>query len=64
MTPDKVRNYRRDRNFQNNESIWVLKTIDKLPSKDIGKQFGITAEDVDITVELHQKYWEACLKSS
>jgi hypothetical protein len=44
--------------------MWVLKMIDKTPSEDIGTQFGLTAEDVDVTVELHQKYWEACLRSS
>jgi hypothetical protein len=59
MTPEQISEYLKNKNFQRNESMWVLSTVDKLPPEDIGKQFGISADAVSLIVELHQRYWDA-----
>jgi DNA-directed RNA polymerase specialized sigma24 family protein len=58
MSPDEIKQYIHDKNFQRNESIWILKTIDHKSSQEIATIFNISVDAVDLIVKKHQEYWD------
>jgi hypothetical protein len=58
MTNHQITEYQHDKNFQRNETIWVLKTIDHKSSAEIAKLFSVSADAVDLIVQLHQLFWD------
>ena len=64
MSPSEAVQYIHDKNFQRNESVWVLKTIDHKPPQDIATLFNISAEEVDLIAQKHQEYWDEQTKNN
>ena len=57
MSPDEITQYIHNNNFQRNESIWILKTIDHKSSQELATLFNISVDEVDLIVQKHQEYW-------
>ena len=58
MLLDEIKQYIHNKNFQRNETIWILKTIDNKSSQEIAELFNLSAEEVDLIVQKHQEYWD------
>ena len=58
MSPSEITQYIHSKDFQRNESIWVLKTIEHKSSQEIASLFNISVDAVDLIVQKHQEYWD------
>lgn len=58
MSPSEITQYIHSKNFQRNESIWILKIIDHKSSQEISTLFNISVDAVDLIVQKHQEYWD------
>ena len=57
MSRSEINRYIHSKDFDRNESIWVLKTIDHKSSQEIATLFNISVDAVDLIVQKHQEYW-------
>ena len=51
-----IKKYEKDENFNRNQAIYVLHTIDKTPLEEIAKDFQLAIEEVQEILTLHTRY--------
>lgn len=57
MSKSEIIKYIHSKDFDRNESIWVLKVIDHKSSQEIAALFNISFEAVELIVQKHEEYW-------
>lgn len=54
--------YERSKEFDRNEAIYVLHTIDGMPFEDLAKQFNLAIEEIKAILQQHKQYEIALTK--
>lgn len=58
-----IKTYEQSKDFDRNEAIYILHTIDALSFEQIAKEFNLAAEEIKNIIEVHKKYEAAVIES-
>lgn len=58
-----IKKYEQSEEFDRNEAIYVLSTIDELPLDQIARNFDLAVEEIKNILEVHKKYETAVIAS-